>query len=304
MNLAQSLWHAARPRTLPLSLSGVIVGHAIAYYLGVFDDIIFGLNLTVVMLLQILSNFANDLGDSEHGVDNADRIGPKRAIQSGLISKDQMKGYIKSIVIITLLLGTLLVVISNLLWYEKMILLLIGLVAIGSAMAYTRGKISYGYRGYGDIFVFVFFGLVSVLGSLFLCIHKINNAALLPAIGIGLLSVSVLHLNNMRDRSHDALNAKRTLAVKIGRENGRIYFLLIVLLGVIFWACFPFTQNQESIFRFLYWIGLLPILFILNKFFKIKEDKQFDTLLKPMAVLTFITSVLFFISQILSNYYY
>jgi len=299
MNQIDPYLQAARLRTLPLSLSSTIVGNAMAYYFGVFHLSIFLMTLGVVILLQILSNYANDLGDSEKGTDNVDRIGPKRTIQAGLFSHDEMKRNINIIIGLTLASGIGLIIMSNLLWWERILLFILGLSSIFAAVAYTRGHFSYGYKGLGDLSVFIFFGLLGVLGSMYLNLHFVNNAAILPAIGVGLLSVAVLHLNNMRDRIEDQKSKKMTLAVKIGRENGRIYFLLLILFAIIFWASYVFTQNSINWFSYLYWIGFLPLLLILKRFFSIREDSGFDALLKPTALTTFLLSVLFFISQIL-----
>lgn len=298
MSKIQSIIHAMRVRTLPLSVSGAISGSSIAYYLGVFDWAIFILTLLVVCSLQILSNFSNDLGDFEKGTDNPNRLGPIRSVQSGAISKEEMKQLIRWMIGIALIGGILLLGISRLLFMEKIVIFLVGLLAIFAAVAYTQGKVSFGYRGLGDIVVFIFFGLVSVIGTLFLYVHHINNAAFLPAIGVGLLSASVLHLNNMRDRINDLTNQKRTVAVRIGHENSRIYFLLLILLAIIFWSSYVFTQNIVNIYSYLYWIGFLPLFWILVQFFKIREDKDYDRFLKPVALTTFLTSILFFLSQI------
>jgi len=299
MNQIAPYLKAARIRTLPLSLSSTIVGNAMSYYLGVFHLTIFFMTVGVVILLQILSNYANDLGDSEKGTDNADRIGPKRTVQAGLFSHEEMKRNINIIIGLTLVSGIGLIIISNLLWWERMLLFILGLSSIFAAVAYTRGHFSYGYKGLGDFSVFVFFGLLGVLGSMYLHLHFVNNAAFLPAIGVGLLSVSVLHLNNMRDRIEDEKSKKMTIAVRIGRENGRIYFLLLILFAIVFWASYVFTQNSVNWFSYLYWIGFLPLLVILKRFFSVKEDRDFDALLKPTALATFLLSILFFISQVL-----
>lgn len=298
MSKFKTIFYAMRVRTLPLSLSGAISGSAIAYYLGVFDWLIFLLTIIVSSSLQILSNFSNDLGDTEKGTDNELRIGPARSVQTGLISMESMKKYIKIMIGVSLLSGVLLLLISPLMLFERILVFLLGLASIGAAIAYTQGRFSFGYRGLGDFFVFVFFGLVSVLGSLFLYIHHPNSAAVLPAIGVGFLSVAVLHLNNMRDRVNDKLNNKLTIAVRIGKENSKVYFLVLILLGCILWSSFVFTQNKVNLISYLYWVGFLPLFWVLARFFKVKEDKDYDRFLKPVALSTFFTSVLFFISQI------
>jgi 1,4-dihydroxy-2-naphthoate octaprenyltransferase len=299
MSKLRALLHASRLRTLPLSLASTITGSAIAYYLGVFNLTIFLMTALVVIALQVLSNFSNDLGDAEKGADNEHRIGPKRAVQSGAIQSDMMRKYIKIAMAIALISGISLILIARLFWWEKFILFAIGLACIYAAVAYTLGKFSYGYIGFGDLFVFIFFGIIGVVGSLYLCIHYISNSAFLPAFGCGMLSVGVLHLNNMRDRVNDEMNHKKTLAVRLGRENSKLYFLIIILLAIVTWASFVFTQNNVNAFSYLYWIGFLPVIWVLFRFFKVREDREYDRLLKPLALSSFFISILFFISQLI-----
>lgn len=299
MTTIQKILSAARLRTLPLALSCIITGNAIAFYFNSFSGLIMGLSILTTVLLQVLSNFSNDLGDSEKGTDNAERIGPKRAIQSGEVSADEMKSWIKITAVLALVSGVLLILIANMLWWEKLIIFILGLSALWAANNYTRGKIAYGYKAFGDLFVFIFFGLVGVLGSLFLSIHQVNNAAFLPAIGIGALSVAVLHLNNMRDFVNDKASNKITFAIRLGFENSKIYFILLILIAIISWGSYVFTQNAINFFSYIYWFGFLPLLLILAKFLKTKDYKDYDKLLKPTALSCFGLSILFFISQIL-----
>ncbi len=298
MSLLQSIIYASRLRTLPLALSCIITGNAMAYYFGAFNWKIFILSLVTTLLLQIISNFSNDIGDGEKGTDNDTRIGPKRAIQSGLLSINELKRISKTTMILALVSGVVLLYIANLLWWEKLILLLIGLAGIWAADNYTNGKVAYGYRAFGDVFVFLFFGLVGVLGSLFLNIHHINNAALLPAIGLGCLTTSVLHLNNMRDMINDANSGKITVAIQLGYENSRIYFILLLITGMGAWGSYVWTQNVANLYSYSYWIGFIPFLFVIGKFWKIKELKDYDSILKPTAIACFFLSILFFLSQV------
>lgn len=299
MSQFKSILHASRLRTLPLALSCVITGNAMAFYLGAFQWRIFILTILTTLLLQIVSNFSNDIGDSEKGTDNAERIGPQRTIQSGILTPDELKKILKITIALALLSGITLILNSNILWWEKLILFLLGLISLWAADNYTKGNIAYGYRAYGDIFVFLFFGILGVVGSMFLNIHQLNNAAVLPAIGIGCLTTSVLHLNNLRDMINDAKYGKITMAIQFGYENSRIYFIILILIGIFSWAGYVFTQNITNWFSFAYWIGFIPFIFILIKFLKIKELKDFDLLLKPTALATFFLSILFFFSQVL-----
>lgn len=298
MSSIKNLIYASRLRTLPLACSCAIVAGAMAYYVAAFDGIIFTLSLLTIVLLQVLSNFANDLGDSQKGTDNEHRIGPERAVQKGLISMQKMDQYVKILTGLAFLSGLMLLYFSNMLIWQKMLFIALGIAAIAAAKFYTMGKIAYGYRGYGDIFVFLFFGIVGVVGSLFLYIHVVNLAALLPAIGVGLLSVAVLHLNNMRDVVNDLQSGKMTLAIKLGHENSILYFLFLIVCGIFSWGIFPMTQTWVNVFSYIYYIGFIPLFYVLFIFFKIKEAAQYDKLMKPLALSVFLISLLFFVSQI------
>jgi 1,4-dihydroxy-2-naphthoate octaprenyltransferase len=274
------------------------VAGAMAYYVAAFDGIIFSLSLLTIVLLQVLSNFANDLGDSQKGTDNEHRIGPERAVQKGLISMQKMDQYVKILTGLAFLSGLMLLYFSNMLLWQKMLFIALGIAAIAAAKFYTMGKMAYGYRGYGDIFVFLFFGIVGVVGSLFLYIHVVNLAALLPAVGVGFLSVAVLHLNNMRDVVNDLQSGKMTLAIRLGHENSKLYFLFLIVGGIFSWGFFPMTQTWVHVFSYIYYIGFIPLFYVLFIFFKIKEAAQYDKLMKPLALSVFLISLLFFVSQI------
>lgn len=299
MSQFKSILHASRLRTLPLALSCIITGNAMAYYLGAFQWEIFFLSIVTTLLLQIVSNFSNDIGDSDKGTDNGERIGPARAIQSGLMTPDELKKILKITMLLALLSGIALILVANILWWEKLLIFLVGLIALWAADNYTKGDIAYGYRAYGDVFVFLFFGIIGVIGSMFLNVHQLNNAALLPAIGVGCLTTSVLHLNNLRDMMNDAKSGKITVAIQFGYENSRIYFIILILIGMLSWGSYVYTQNLTNWFSYSYWIGFIPLILILIKFLRIKELKDFDSLLKPTALATFFLSILFFISQVL-----
>jgi len=206
---------AARPRTLPLSISGILVGTALAGFYGSVNYMVFSLALLTTIGFQITSNFANDYGDGVKGTDNEKRIGPARVIQSGLITPKTLKrGILISVLICLLLVICLLYVafgIDNLLY--SILFLFLGCLSIWAALKYTIGESAYGYNGLGDIFVFVFFGLVGVLGCLFLYIKEIPLLSILPAISVGFLSVGVLNLNNLRDHESDKESGKNTITV-------------------------------------------------------------------------------------------
>ena len=292
MTKSQAWIKALRLRTLPLSLSGIIIGSAIAKYNGFWDWNIFLLSLVTTVLFQIVSNLANDLGDSIKGTDNKDRVGPMRSVQSGLISKNEMRNAVVITSIVSLLSAGTLIYIGtidlpiSILWFYCGL----AVACIIAAITYTMGKKAYGYYGLGDIMVFLFFGLVSVLGVYPLYAKSLDWVILLPACSIGLLSAAVLNLNNMRDRSNDAKSGKNTLVVKIGADWAKLYHTLLVLGGIICHAMFLVTINYPIAF-----IGLLPgiiLMLHLQKVMKTKNPKDFDPELKKVALSTFGIAVL------------
>jgi 1,4-dihydroxy-2-naphthoate octaprenyltransferase len=211
---------AFRLRTLPLALASIFLGSFIAAAHGAFDWLIFSLCVLTTLFLQILSNLANDYGDSIHGADGEHREGPSRAVQAGLISATQMKKAMTVFGVLSFITGVLLIYTAfQAQWWLALIFLGLGLGAIYAAIRYTAGKNPYGYKGLGDLFVLLFFGLVGVGGSYFLYTQVLDWFILLPATGCGLLAVGVLNVNNIRDIKSDEVSGKRSIPVRIGREN-------------------------------------------------------------------------------------
>ena len=291
---------AARLRTLPLSLSGIIVGSFLAYANGYFDWKICVLAMVTTIGFQVLSNFANDYGDGVKGTDNDDRIGPKRALQSGEISPKQMLTVIKLTGFVTFMIALLLIYISfgqeHILFF--FIFLVFGIASIAAAIKYTMGKKAYGYSGYGDVFVFLFFGWLSVVGSYFLYAKDLDITLFLPATTIGFLSVGVLNLNNMRDRESDAKANKKTVVVKIGAEFAKYYhyYLLIAsfLLALLYVMIHYRTQKQ-----FLFIIAFIPVIKHLYTVYKNTDAKELDPELKKLALSTFLFAILFGLGHII-----
>ena len=291
---------AARLRTLPLSLAGIVLAGFLASYYGKFNPVIFVLSLLTATLFQVLSNFANDYGDGVKGTDNENRIGPARALQSGEITPAQMKkaiyltavfSFISAVVLVTYSFGF-----SHL--FEILIYLILGIGAIVSAIKYTVGKKAYGYFGFGDLFVLVFFGLVSVIAGTFLYTHSLDWTLIFPALSIGMLSMAVLNLNNMRDLESDKLSGKNTIPVKLGLENAKKYHIALIV--------FPFFFSQAYIFHHLHsygqWLFVLPYLLLfvhLMKVIKTNNPKDFDPELKKVAILTLLYAVFFGLGMIL-----
>lgn len=292
--------NAARLRTLPLSLSGIIVGSFLAYANGFFDWKICVLALITTIGFQVLSNFANDYGDGVKGTDNANRIGPKRALQTGDISPNQMLNAIKITSFITFVIALLLIYISFGKEYLSyfFLFLVFGIASIAAAIKYTMGKKAYGYSGYGDIFVFLFFGWLSVIGSYFLYTKELDLTVFLPATAVGMLSVGVLNLNNMRDRESDAKSNKRTLVVKIGEEFAK-YYHYYLLFGAFLFSLLYTILHYNSPKQFLFLIAFIPIFKHLQVVYKNKDAKMLDPELKKLALSTFLFALLFGLGQIL-----
>lgn len=285
---------AARLRTLPLSLSGIIVGSFLAASKGAFRWEICVLALLTTIGFQVLSNFANDYGDGVKGTDNENRVGPQRALQSGVILPAQMLKAIYATAIVTLFVAIALIYVSfgseN--FVLSLIFFLLGLASIAAAIKYTMGKNAYGYSGLGDVFVFLFFGLLAVVGSEFLYTQQVSVFSFLPATSIGLLSVAVLNLNNMRDRASDILSQKNTLVVKLGAVKAKKYHYFLVItamLSVIVYTMLEFTSYKNVLFS----IAFLPLIKHLLVVVKNKEAVLLDPELKKVALSTFLFAILF-----------
>ncbi len=292
MILLRTWLRAARLRTLPLSFSGILIGSAFALNEN-FNFFIFFSCLIITVLFQVISNFANDLGDAIKGVDDHTRIGPKRAIQSGLITKAQMKKAIVFLCFMALFMVLQLLINIDLRRIELMFFLAFGIVAIWAAIAYTIGKKPYGYRALGDLMVFLFFGLLAVLGTFYLHLRRINLEVLFIAFAIGALAVAVLNLNNMRDREDDALKNKITMAVILGAEKSKKYQMLLLIVSLL-----TFLIGITLSGRFWYFIAMLPLIRLVghvNRIKQIENNLDFDPELKVIAISSFMSSLLCFI---------
>lgn len=308
---------AARLRTLPLSVSGIIVGSMYALAnptddvltpTEVFNWKLLAFAIITTLGLQILSNFANDYGDGMKGTDNEDRVGPKRTIQSGVITPQAMKRAIVLTSVLTLLSAIYLIYLAfgaHNLGYSLFYLIL-GIAAIASAIRYTVGNSAYGYRGFGDVFVFVFFGLVSTLGVNFLYSKQLDAILFLPATAIGFLSVAVLNLNNMRDEASDRKSGKNTLVVKMGIENAKKYHYFLIVSAMILVLLFAFLSNF-NFDQYLFVLAYFPIVKHVVTVSKNHNSKLLDPELKKVALSTFALSVLlalcmiFFFSDLILN---
>jgi 1,4-dihydroxy-2-naphthoate octaprenyltransferase len=285
---------AARLRTLPLSVSGIIVGSFLAASHGYFNWVICGLALLTTIGFQIISNFANDYGDGIKGTDNEDRIGPERAIQSGEISPEQLLRTIKITSIFTFLTAILLIysAFGKDDFINLSVFFVLGIASIAAALKYTMGKRAYGYSGFGDFFVFIFFGLLSVVGSYYLFSKQLEFTIFLPAISIGLLSIGVLNLNNMRDSVSDAKSGKNTIVVKIGVELAKYYHYYLLIASFLFASLYTLLY-YKSWHQFLFLLAYIPIVKHFLVVYRNKRPILLDPELKKLAISTFLFAILF-----------
>ena len=291
---------AFRLKTLPLAFSSIFMGAAISYDHQFFNWNILLLALLTATFLQILSNLANDYGDALSGVDDENRLGPTRAIQSGEVSIKEMKIAVILFSLLSLFSGIALLVVS----FSKIsglfvLFLIVGLLAIAAAIKYTVGKNAYGYSGLGDIAVFIFFGIVGVIGSSYLFNQTILFINVLPAISIGVFAVGVLNLNNLRDIENDAIHGKNTIVVNFGKSWGKNYHYLLITVGWIMFIWFLIYSSSELI-NYLPLV-LLPV-FIANLIAvkRHNDPKELIDKLKQLAIGTFGFTMLYFISVIVS----
>ena len=299
---------AARLRTLPLSISGIILGS----YLGnefvnsllehtirtsIWESSIFWLAIFTTVGFQVLSNYANDYGDGIKGSDK-NRTGEARMVSSGAITPKQMKTAMIITTIITLLIALLLIYVafgSENFGYSILFFGL-GIASIAAAIKYTVGNSAYGYSGFGDIFVFLFFGLLSVVGSYFLYTKMINFEIFLPAFSIGLLSTAVLNLNNLRDREQDKTNNKNTLVVKLGVVRAKKYHYFLIIGALITALIYTFL-NFSSIYEFVFLVAFIPLVKNMITVSRNNTPAELDGELKKVALSTFLFAILFGIGQ-------
>jgi len=291
---------AARLRTLPLSVSGIIVASAAAMRVEQFSVVIFILALLATLGFQILSNFANDYGDGIKGTDNTDRVGPMRAMQSGILKAKDLKRGTAITSAITLLISTMLIFAAfgkdNFLL--SFIFFNLGVAAIIAAITYTVGRKAYGYRALGDVFVFLFFGLIGVMGCYFLYTQTLSDYIILPAITIGLLSTAVLNLNNMRDRLADTKVNKNTLAVVLGAEKVKQYHASLIIFAFLTALSYAiiFSEGWKT---YLPLVAFVPLLMNIVKVYKTEAPPLLDPELKKVALSTFAYALLIMLVELI-----
>jgi 1,4-dihydroxy-2-naphthoate polyprenyltransferase len=299
LSTAQIWIKAFRLRTLPLALACIGMGGFLASAADAFRWSIFLLCVLTTICLQILSNLANDYGDSIHGADSADRKGPSRAVQSGAISATQMKAAVIIFILLSLASGiSLLLVAFGLDWNAILFFFGLGILSILAAIAYTVGKKPYGYAGLGDLSVLIFFGLVGVMGSYYLFAKTVSLLQILPALSCGLFSIAVLNINNIRDIESDRKAGKFSIPVRIGKRKAIIYhwFLLVCgLAAAVVYSILTFTSGWQFLF-----LVTLPLFIKIGAAVQQKPSHELDPYLKQMALSTLLFVILFGAGLLLS----
>lgn len=287
-------WETARPKTLPLALASIFTGSALGYWANPqgFNGLVMALCLLTTILLQVLSNFANDYGDHQKGSDTEERIGPLRGIQRGAISAKELKWGLILMVVASFLSGSFLIGIA----YENLSDLFafagLGILAIVAAITYTVGAKPYGYMGLGDISVLVFFGLLGVGGTYYLQTHSIDSHIILPAIGSGLLASAVLNINNLRDIEQDAKAGKNTLAVRLGAYKGRVYHCILLSVAALCYLAFALaTAISWTNYLFVLAIPLLAkhAIFV----YRSQQPSTLRPMLAQMSMISLLINILF-----------
>lgn len=312
MNQLKAWIAAARLRTLPLSVSGVIVGSSLGYYRywvlecfevsnypaacyfePIWKSLIFWLAILTTIGFQILSNFANDYGDGIKGTDD-NRQGEKRAVASGIISAKSMKMGMIITTIITLLIAMLLIytAFGDRNFIISIVFFGFGTLSVIAAIKYTVGKKAYGYSGFGDVFVFLFFGLLSVLGSYYLFTQDVFLDLVLPAITIGFFSMAVLNLNNMRDIENDRIHSKNTLVVQYGMKFAKKYHYSLLVIGMLCAIIYTISHYHAPL-QFIYLLSFIPMILNIKTVYQNNEPVLLDSELKKVALSTFAFALLF-----------
>lgn len=273
---------AFRLRTLPLAFSSIGMGAILAASHGAFNARVVILSLLTTVSLQVLSNLANDYGDSIHGADNVDRVGPSRTVQDGQISMGKMKIAMMFFSVLSLVLGLLLIFTSCLSVSGIVFFLVLGALAIIAAILYTNGKLPYGYIGLGDLSVFLFFGLVGVIGTYYLQAKVLRWDIFLPAISCGLFTVAVLNINNIRDINSDQLAGKFSIPVRLGRNRANFYHILLLITAFVCAVAY-ITMHYSGPKQFILLL-LLPLLYVNARAISTKSQDQLDSYLRQMAI--------------------
>ncbi|HXS17546.1 MAG TPA: 1,4-dihydroxy-2-naphthoate polyprenyltransferase [Polyangiaceae bacterium] len=275
---------ASRPATLSAAVAPVLVGAAVASQFAPLRPVPLLATLLGAALLQIASNFANDVFDFEKGADTKERLGPTRAVQAGLLTAQQMKLGLLTVIVLSLVVGVYITAHAG--WP----IVVIGLSSIVAAIAYTGGPYPLGYHGFGDVFVFVFFGLVAVVGTTYVQLGSAPLMSFLCAVPVGALATNILVVNNLRDRHTDQLAHKRTLAVRWGRGGALAQYATQLSLSYLLPLAL-YLLGQASAWVLLPWLSL-PLALKLWHGVRTQEGRQLNHVLKATAGLVFVFSLL------------
>ncbi len=289
---------AFRPRTLFLAIATALCGSGIAFSIGCFNVWVCVLTILTATLLQLLSNLANDYGDFQHGTDiTGERVGPTRALQGGAITPRQMKNAIFAIIALTAIVGIGLIYIALqfMSWWYIVLFLLLGALSIVAAIKYTAGDNPYGYKGLGDLFSFIFFGPVSVVGTYFLHTHTLHFQPWLPAVGLGFLTVCVLNINNMRDLDNDRKSGKITIPVRIGLTGAKVYHSALTIGSLLCFILYNILYTEHW-WQSLYLLSGLLFVKILSDIWATAKNRLLDPYLRYTSLSACIFVILFCIN--------
>ena len=300
MNSTRIWIKAFRLRTLPLAMSATILGSFLGYAENRFKWGVFIFGSLTTLFLQVLSNLANDYGDAKKGTDNENRLGPLRVTQAGLVSRKQIRGMIGFFVFLSLVSGSLLIWFGlrggDLMVYS--IFFILGFSAIFAAIKYTIGKRPYGYVGFGDIMVFIYFGILGVAGTYFLHTQSLHLSILLPASSVGLFSAGVLNLNNLRDHENDAANGKNTLVVRMGVSWAKTYHVILLLSALVLAVLYTILYFN-SYYQLIFLLPLPLLISDINNVITNTVPVELNAELKKLAMATLLFSLSFGLGLIL-----
>lgn len=292
---------ASRPRTLPLALASIFLGSFLAAFYSSFSWLVLLLASLTTIFLQVLSNLANDYGDSIHGADSVEREGPMRAVQAGHITANAMRSGVFLFTFLSFTSGLALLGVSlEFRWQELVFFLVLGILAIIAAITYTSGKRPYGYAGLGDISVFIFFGLVGVLGTFYLHTNELNWLLILPAMSCGLFATGVLNVNNIRDINSDKTAGKFSIPVRIGRPAAVRYHWMLLTVGLLASVVFVLLEYRSP----WQWLFLLSVPLLIQNGIAVKKKKTaiaLDPYLKQMALATLAFVITFGVGHLLGK---
>lgn len=283
MNRTLRAWATAcRPKTLPLACMSILVGSVLALSAGTLSWPVLALSFCTAGLLQVLSNLANDYGDGLRGVDDSNRLGPVRALQSGMLTPAQLKLSLFIVAVLAVISGLWLIQAAALDAADVLIFSLLGVLSVIAALTYTLGRKPYGYAGLGDVSVWLFFGCLGVLGSCYLHGAALHASLLLPASACGLLAVAVLNVNNMRDIDNDRSHGKHTLAVRLGLSRAQLYHQALLLAALLLF--FIYLAVNHSFFpSLLFLLAGIPVHRHAKAIRRVQSSAQMAPLLPAMV---------------------